>query len=460
MNTAAPTAPSQTSTGQTGTGQLNRQLLRLSMLLQLERRARHAGRGELPFVMVNETAGVVPYQQAALWEGGSGGRIAALSGVSSPDPAGAYAVWLRRLIATLSGSPEPRAVNPAALPPQVAADWAEHLPPHVVWLPLTAPDGRALGGLLLARTDPWGEPDRHLLDYIGDAYAHAWLLAHARRVKLPGAATGRRRWALAAAMLLLLGGAAMPVRQSALAPAEVIPRAPTLVRAPFEGVIDTVAVTPNQTVGAGQPLLTLDTAQLRAKHKVALKARDVTQAEYQQAAQQAVFDARAKSRLTVLQGKLEQEMAEAAYLQTLLTRATVAAPMAGVAVFENANDWIGKPVSQGERIMMLADPAEVELEVRLAVGDALPFAADAEVAFFLNVAPDEPLRARVTSTSYRAQAAPDGVVAYRVKAAFADGTVAPRIGLKGTAKIYGETAPLALWVLRRPIAAARQWLGL
>ncbi len=456
MSTAPATAPSS----QAGAGQLNRQLLRLSTLLQLERRARHAGKGELPFVMVNETAGALPYQQAALWEGGSGGRIAALSGVSSPDPAGAYAAWLTRLLATLAGSVEPRLVDPAALPSDLAAGWTEHLPPHAVWLPLTAPDGRALGGLLFARTEPWGEADRHLLDYVGDAYAHAWLLAHARRVRLPGAGTGRRRWALAAAVLLLLGGAAMPVRQSALAPAEVIPRAPTLVRAPFEGVIDTVAVAPNQTVGAGQTLLTLDTAQLRAKHKVALKARDVTQAEYQQAAQQAVFDARAKGRLTVLQGKLEQEMAEAAYLQTLLDRATVAAPMAGVAVFENANDWIGKPVAQGERVMMLADPAEVELEIRLAVGDALPFAPDAEVAFFLNVAPDAPMRGRVTSTSYRAQAAPDGVVAYRIKAAFADGTAPPRIGLKGTAKIYGETAPLALWVLRRPIATARQWLGL
>ena len=450
MNAPAPAAA----------GQLNRQLLRLSTLLQLERRARHAGRGELAFVMVNETAGVLPYQQAALWEGGPGGRIAALSGVSAPDPAGAYSLWLKRLLATLAALPEARVVDPVALPPEVAAGWADHLPPHALWLPLAAPGGKSLGGLLFARTEPWGEADRHLLDYIGDAYAHSWLLAHARRVTLPGAGTGRKRWAAAVAALLLLAGAAMPVRQSALAPAEVIPRAPTLVRAPFDGVIDTVAVTPNRTVAAGQTLLTLDTAQLRSKHKVALKARDVTQAEYQQATQQAVFDPRAKARLTVLQGKLEQEMAEAAYLQTLLDRATLAAPMAGVAVFENANDWIGRPVAQGERIMMLADPAEVELEIRLAVGDALPFAPDAEVAFFLNVAPDAPMRGRVTSTSYRAQASPDGVVAYRVKADLAAGTAPPRIGLKGTAKIYGETAPLALWVLRRPIAAARQWLGL
>ncbi|WP_431855225.1 efflux RND transporter periplasmic adaptor subunit [Azospirillum sp.] len=439
-------------------GQLNRQLLRLSALLQLEKRARNAAQNELPFVMVNETAEVLPYQQAALWEGGAGGRVAALSGVSAPDPAGAYALWLKRLLAALAASPAPRAVDPLELPPDVASGWADHLPPHAFWLPLAA-GGRVLGGLLFARAEPWSEADAHLLAYVGDAYAHAWLLAHARRVRLPGQGGARRRWAAAAALLLILGLGAMPVRQSALAPAEVIPRAPVLVRAPFDGVIDSVAVAPNQTVAAGQPLLTLDTAQLLAKHRVALKAREVTQTEYQQTAQQAVFDPRVKGRLAILQGKLEQEAAEAAYLQTLLDRATLAAPMAGVAVFENPNDWIGRPVAQGERIMMLADPREVELEIRLAVGDALPFAPDAEVAFFLNVAPDAPARGRLTSAGYRAQPTPEGTVAYRLKADLEAPPESLRIGLKGTAKIYGETAPLALWVLRRPIAMVRQWLA-
>ncbi|MCM8738752.1 HlyD family efflux transporter periplasmic adaptor subunit [Azospirillum sp. A1-3] len=441
-------------------GQLNRQLLRVSAMLQVQKRARHAGKSELPFVMVNETASVLPYQQAALWQGGPTGSLVALSGVSVPDLTGAYASWVTRLLAHLAGAATAGPIEGATLPPDLRSGWSEHLSANAFWLPLAWAGRGTLGGLLLARTEPWSDADAHLLDHIGDAYAHAWLAAHARKARLPGHGGTRKLWAAATAVALLLGVGAIPVRQSVLAPAEVIPRTPTLVRAPFEGVVDSVAVKPNQAVAIGQPLVTLDTAQLLAKHKVALKARDVTQAEYQQAAQQAVFDAKAKAQLVVLQGKLEQEATEAAYLQTLLERATLSAPMAGVAVFDDVNDWVGRPVAQGERIMMLADPHEVELEISLPVGDALPFQEGADVTFFLNVTPDAPVHATLVSTSYRAQAAPDGVVAYRLKAHWTEPTDHLRIGLKGTAKIYGDTAPLALWVLRRPIASVRQWLTL
>ncbi|WP_149469162.1 efflux RND transporter periplasmic adaptor subunit [Roseomonas genomospecies 6] len=445
--------------------QLNRQLLRLSALLQIERRARHAARNELSFVMANETAGVMPYQQAAVWIGDARGRIDALSGVAVADLAAPYGQWVSRLCAELAGVPdgtEPRAVTAEDVPAAVSRDWAEHLAPCALWVPLVAPGDQRVGGLLFARAEPWTEADRHLLAHLADAYAHAWLLAHARRVRLKRKGALWRKAALAALVTLVVGAGALPVRQSVLAPAEVVPRTPTLVRAPFDGVVDSVAVTPNQPVGAGQPLATLDTAQLRSKLKVAQKAREVTQTEYQQAAQLAVFDPKAKAKLAILQGHLEQQAAEIAYLQGMLDRATLTAPAAGVAVFDDPNDWIGRPVTQGERIMIVANPADVELEIRLPVGDAIPLDERAEVAFFLNVAPDAPMRATLHSGSYRAQTMPDGVVAYKLKAGF-DGAGegqggTPRLGFKGTAKVYGETAPLALWILRRPIATARQWL--
>ena len=35
----------------------------------------------------------------------------------------------------------------------------------------------------------------------------------------------------------------------------------------------------------------------------------------------------------------------------------------------------------------------------------------------------------------------------------------PRIGARGTAQVFGATVPLAFFLLRRPIAFARQTLG-
>jgi hypothetical protein len=49
---------------------------------------------------------------------------------------------------------------------------------------------------------------------------------------------------------------------------------------------------------------------------------------------------------------------------------------------------------------------------------------------------------------------------YRLKATLDDPAHMPRIGLRGTAKIYGEKVTLFYYLARRPLAAARQFLGL
>ena len=53
---------------------------------------------------------------------------------------------------------------------------------------------------------------------------------------------------------------------------------------------------------------------------------------------------------------------------------------------------------------------------------------------------------------------PDGSFAYRVRATI-EGQVKQRVGLKGTAKLQGAWVPLSYWVLRRPLATARAYLG-
>ena len=55
---------------------------------------------------------------------------------------------------------------------------------------------------------------------------------------------------------------------------------------------------------------------------------------------------------------------------------------------------------------------------------------------------------------------PEGVSAYRLRGQFDPGTVVPRIGLRGTARITGEKAALGYYLFRRPIAAVREWTGL
>jgi len=182
--------------------------------------------------------------------------------------------------------------------------------------------------------------------------------------------------------MLLVFVLVLPVRQSVLADAEVIPHHPNLVRAPLDGVIENFYVQPNETVSVGQKLFALDRTQLRSRLNVARETLDIAKTEYLQATQQAMLDPAAKAKLATLKSKWDQQIAEADYLQTLLNRCEVTASKAGVAVFDDPNDWLGHPVTQGEKILAVADPQTVELEVRLPMDDLIYLEEGSEVLFF------------------------------------------------------------------------------
>jgi hypothetical protein len=442
------------------------QLFALSTLVQLIKRARHAGTPqELGFIMVNETHALIPYRQAALWrrDRPGHGRVVAISGTTVVENNAPLTLWLSRALARFDATGEdggPRPVEAGGLPETLREEWTEWLPAHGLWVPLSDGNGKNLGALFLARDQSWAEGERHLIQELADGYASAWAAFRPRRLFIL-APTTRASWGIrlgiAAALVIAL---LLPIRLSALAPADVVPFKPTIVRAPLEGVVDKFRVEPNEPVKAGQPLLDLDPRAIENKLDVAKKALSVAEAEYRQMAQQAVFDDKSRSQLAILKGRMDQRRADMTYAQSLLDRIHVTATRSGIALFDDPNDWIGKPVTIGERLLEIADPNQGELEIWLPVSDAITLNLGAEVDFFLNVAPDAPLRATLRQASYDATVSPSGVLGYRLKAKFAEANKVPRIGLRGTAKIYGEHVTLFYYLMRRPLAAVRQMLGL
>jgi hypothetical protein len=186
----------------------------------------------------------------------------------------------------------------------------------------------------------------------------------------------------------------------------------------------------------------------------------VAEAEYRQAAQEALFDDKSRSKLTVLKARADQRRTDVTYAQSMLDRVRVTASRDGLALFDDPNDWIGRPVTIGERLLEIADPAQGELEIWLPVADAITLTSGADVEFFLNIAPGSPLRGKLRQASYEATLSPANLLGYRLKATLDDPAHMPRIGLRGTAKIYGEKVTLFYYLARRPLAAARQFLGL
>jgi hypothetical protein len=445
---------------------LEAQLFGLSTLVQLEKRARHAATAqELAFVMVNESNALVSYRQAVLWRRDAKGRgsVTAISGSPLVERNAPITLWLDRALARLDIAHKavtPRPVSAADLSGPLGEEWAEWLPAHALWVPLSAGPERPLGALLLAREQPWNEGERHILEELADGFGHAWAaFLGGRRRSWLGQVWDRRRWiklALAAAAIAAMW---LPVTLSALAPAEVVPLKPTIVRAPLDGVVDHFAVEPNAPVTEGQTVLELDPRAIQNKLEVAGKALAVAEAEYRQAAQEALFDDKSRAKLAVLKGHMDQRRADVSYAQSLLSRIDVVASRSGLALFDDPNDWVGRPVTIGERLLEIADPAAAELEIWLPVADAITLQPGASVEFFLNVAPGAPLRATLRQASYEASLSSANLLGYRLKATLDNAAELPRIGLRGTAKLYGEKVTLFYYLARRPLAAARQFLG-
>ena len=463
---AGPTgAPGQRSASPAagGAGSLGNdpRLRGFALLIELEKRARHAGSDtELGFIFVNETHNLVRYRQALLWEpaASGSGRVLAVSGLAAPDNGAPFIAWARRMFAALAPSAT-REITSADLPADLAEGWAASLPAQGLMLPLPDRAGRPAPVLALFRDEAFSAGDKLLLEAVADAYGHAWQALRAqpswrRSLQLRG-----RRLAVLAAIAIALCGF-IPIQHSVIAPAEVIARDPVMVRSSVEGVVEEVRVRPNELVTEGQPLLVLDDARIANRLEVARKALEVAAAEFRQASQKSLFDADSKATLVVLRGRMEQHAAEVAYLEDLTRRIEIRAPRDGVVIFDDVNDWIGRPVALGERIMMVADPAEVEIEVQLPTADAIEFASDARVRLFLNVGTLDPIDAQIRHASYQATMNPAGVFAYRLVAGIAPDQTLPRLGLKGSAKVYGKTTVLAAYLFRRPYAAVRQWLGL
>jgi multidrug resistance efflux pump len=438
-------------------------------LVNLARAARHAKDCvELEFMAVNASHALVPYRQAALWLEDRG--ICALSGVVQIEANAPYVQWLEKVC---PGLRQPGPIFPADLAPEFAGEWEEWLPPYGLWLPfsIALEDDKVLqGGLLLARDIPWMEHELPALEEWVDAWQHAykarmprirWSLASLKTVFGNAANDPARPWwkrravVAAAAVCAVL---VFPVRLTVLAPGELVAANPSVVRSPLDGVVERFHIKPNQSVKKGDPLFDFDEAQLASRYAVAEQALATAEAEYRQTAQQALSDNKFKSQLAVLQGKIEERRAEMEFLRGQVERAHVVAPRDGIVLIDDPSEWTGKPVSTGERILRVADPREAEVEAWLPIGDAIPIDPGATVHLYLSASPLSPVIAEVRYVSYDAMQRPDGSYAYRVRAKLAEPT-SHRIGMKGTARVNGHWAPLAYWLLRRPVAFIRQTLG-
>ena len=459
--------------------QLQRQIQGLSSILQLEKEARQAKNlKELNFSIVNSSHKLLEYRQASLWlvKNNKHPKLSAVSGVNEFSKNSSYLTWLKQVIQSLlitTDKGDLTLVSKQDIPKTLQVEWDEWLAPFAAFIPLVTATGKIVGVLWLHRDKQWANDDiallRHLasfyaqnLDYINNqisrnvlSYFKDWLFS---------------KWLLLVFIIGLTYGLAQPVTLSVLAPAQVIALNPATITAPVQGVIKQVFITPNSQIKAGDKLFSFDDTSFRNKVEIAKQSLAIAKAEYRQARQKSFSTQRAQNggvdnSKKVLRARIKQKVAEIKYYNELLQRTIVTSPIDGLALFNgmsDKNELIGKPLSVGEKVMSIATPAKIELELWVAIADAINLTAGAKVELFLDTEPSQPYLATLTRADYSSTLSPAGVLGFRTLAKVVTGKDKrqPRIGIHGVAKIYGEDVPLYYYLLRRPLSTLRQTIGM
>ncbi len=446
---------------------VDRDLVTTYIELEVEARA-CSTLDDLRFAIVNATRRLAPFEQAVLVEPDVKGgwaitRAASVASIDKQAPlVRALATWLAH---PRNNEPLRRGEARFAKLDQERSDWGlacdPFQMPNALWLPIKSRDGHTLAALLALKREPWQQQHLTLLMPLAGAYSHAWeALLPAGGRRRDGHLPARWRRGMATVAVALAGLAAfLPVPISALAPAEIVAVKPALVTAPIDGVVADLPYPPGTYVEQGAIVVELVDVKLRNEVEVARRNVAVAEARYFRVVQSATATHKDMQDLATAKAEVEVAKADLAFASEQMSRATIKAPSSGLLIYAAKSDWIGKPVTTGERMLEIGDPDDTEVRIELPVSDSIVLAPGGKVSMFLDGDPLQVIPASITQTSYRPSLTADRQLAFKVHASFEEKR-RRRIGVRGVARLDGGDVPLWFYLLRRPIATVRQRFGL
>jgi Barrel-sandwich domain of CusB or HlyD membrane-fusion len=454
----------------------------LAALLQFEAEVRRQPtEAELVYHVANESRRILPYDQMFVLRRariGEGHHVIAASSIAVVDRNAPLIAFIEATISKLrssraqsrdlvqggvstsldtngSGLDEAQSFDASAYA-QSSDDALDDYPFHAWhWHPMRDAEGDVFAGLLAARTEPLREGEAFRLTRIAETVEHGWrALAGGKPVKPIKKLGKRERRGIAVA---LLGIAILPVRMTALAPVEVVAARPFVITAPFAGVVERIEIPPNTQVRKGQLLVQFDDTKMRNELGIAAEKLAVARARVERSSTAAFGVAEEAREISITRAEFELAQAEHAYAADMMTKSRIVAPRDGMAIYTDRREWEGRAVNTGEAIMQVADPREVSLRIDLPAHEQMALETGAPVKIWLDSQPLWSLDAKLDRASFQARMTPENVLAFALTAKPLAAT--PRIGSRGTARVYGRWVPFAYSMLKRPISSARQYLG-
>ena len=439
----------------------------LKALLSVEELARNStSKEELFFILANQILKLTKARQVFVFSENPKFKIDSISGLPSVDRSAPIVRGFESIILQLNRSNDIDNARLLELSDydKLSEDLLNCYPyPNLLWVPLQLTSSIRLGGILLTSEQVWLDSDIALGKRLAGTFSHALaflMVDSSKRSKLGRKKFGFKLPAFIISIAIIIS-MIFPVPMTALAPVEVQAQDPFVVAAPFNGVVAEVFVSPNDYIVVGQPIIRFELTELRNVLEVSKRQALVAEANLKKTNQLAFNDPRGRHEVSIAAAEHELKLAELKFAQEKYDRATVKANQSGIAIFSDKQELIGKPTDIGERMMLIADPARVELKIAMDVSDSIALKSGGRVKVFLDSDPLVAREANIEFADYQAKVGPNNTLAFRVVAKFIDEDEnVPRLGTRGTAQMFGDNVPLGLYLFRRPISSFRQWAGL
>lgn len=434
---------------------------KLAALLQFEGDIRRQQTvNELQYLVTNDTRRVLAYGQMFVLRRasmGDGYQVKCASSLATVDRNAPLLQGIESLLKRLAdefGLGKPQDFTATAFSDDAAI--AEYPFPQMRWQPLADADGTVFGGLLVAGEEPLRKGETVRLERIAETTAHGWRALSGNRPvrRLPSIDRKKKLWIAAGLAVFLL----FPVRLTALAPAEIVAQRPFVVSAPFSGVVASIEIAPNAPVTAGQTLLRFDDVRLANELKLAEEKLAVAKSRVERSTSSAFSSNDETPDIAIMRAEFDLAQAEYEYAQEVMGRSEIKAPRAGMALYSDRRDWEGRAVNVGDPIMQVVDPGKVMMRIDLPAAEQMTLEKGAKVKMWLDAQPLWAIDGTLETASYQARQTPDGTLAFAITAMPDSST--PRIGSRGTAKVYGRWVPFAYSLFKRPISSLRQFIGL
>lgn len=447
---------------------------RLTDFIQFEREIRAASSvNALGFTACNYLRKLLTYDVAVLLVEKSGTqRVNTISGVSDFDAGSPLVTACEVLCNQRDISLEnTRVQHVAELPPKVAQKLSDIQLSQLVTVGLgnsycsdqnrkKNTKNHKQATLVLTREQPWQKHELQLLQQAGEAISHAIsaLQSKSKPSLLRSISPGLKpdwRWAVCGLALISF----IPVPQSIIANAEVTARSPVVVSAGLNGVVEKILVRPNERVSEGQLLLRFDSTDLTHRKNTLGQELALAIERLRKARQHSLNATVERSEFAELASQIELKQLELDYVNESITRLVLRADTDGIVIYSRNEDWMGRAVSTGEKIMQIASANDNQFEIWVAANDAIEISQGNAIKFFPDAQPLQSVKGSVDSVGFFASQSDSSQLAYRVVAEPGDNSETLRLGMKGTARLYGEKVSLAYHVFRKPISAIRKTVG-